>query len=559
MQGGVSVGSWLAGMPAGPVLGAVLSALDMNAVSDDFVVDVLQACGRQRAHVEGLYAAAVTTVVQRGSVVGSEQYASDEVRAALTLSRNRARTECDFAQLLCLELPAVHAAMVAGLIDRDRAMVFTHYLAGLPDDLIAAVIARVLPVAPGLTTGQLRARILKLIITVEPERAEDQYEQALADRMVVGYLDSAGTATITATGLPPDEAAAATERIAKLALAAKRAGHRGRIDQLRADIFLRLLDGRFHHLTHAQMIAALLAETSPHSPAAELVDAELVDTEPADAEPVDTEPVDAELVDAESVDVESGDAESGGEESAEAVAEVVGRVSGIEVRARLDTLAGLNNLPGELPGWGPILGSVARRAAARQHSGQWRWVVTDADGYLMAEGITRRRPTTSPPGYRAEGGIVELAIPVTALAKLAKDPPRAWVKVITDIAAQYQLTRERNPAERLDTQPGRRHPTSALRRYTQIRDRTCTAPGCRRSAVQSELDHTYDIQHGGPTTSTNLAPACAHDHALKHRGGWTVTQPRPGYFRWKSPLGRTYPTRGEPITDSETDEDPAPF
>ncbi|WP_169736763.1 HNH endonuclease signature motif containing protein [Pseudonocardia spinosispora] len=534
MQGGVSVGSWLAGMPAGPVLGAVLSALDMNAVSDDFVVDVLQACGRQRAHVEGLYTAAVATVVQRGSVVGSEQYASDEVRAALTLSRNRARTECDFAQVLCLELPAVHAAMVAGLIDRDRAMVFTHHLAGLPEDLIAAVIARVLPVAPGLTTGQLRARILKLIITVEPDRAEDQYEQALADRMVVGYLDSAGTATVTATGLPPDEAAAATERIAKLAADAKRAGHRGRIDQLRADIFLRLLDGRFHHLTRAQMIAALLAETSPPSPT---------------SEPADTESADADPAELESVGIDFGI-----EEPVEAVAEV-GRVSGIEVRARLDTLAGLNNLPGELPGWGPILGSVARRATARQHSGQWRWVVTDADGYLIAEGITHRRPTTGPPGYRAEGGIVELAIPATTLAQLTKDPPRAWAKVIADIATQYRQARERDPVERLDAQPGRRHPASALRRYTQIRDRTCTAPGCRRSAVQSELDHTHDIQHGGPTTSTNLAPACAHDHGLKHRGGWTVTQPKPGHFRWKSPLGRTYPTQGEPITDP----DPPPF
>ncbi|WP_169736613.1 HNH endonuclease signature motif containing protein [Pseudonocardia spinosispora] len=546
MQGGVSVGSWLAGIPAGPVLGAVLSALDMNAVSDDYVVDVLQACSRQRAHVEGLYTAAVATVVQRGSVVGSEQYASDEVRAALTLSRNRARTECDFAQILCLELPAVHAAMVAGLIDRDRAMVFTHHLAGLPEDLTATVIARILPIAPGLTTGQLRARILKLIITVEPDRAEDQYEQALADRMVVGYLDSAGTATVTATGLPPDEAAAATERIAKLALAAKRAGHPGRIDQLRADIFLRLLDGRFHHLTCAQMVAALLAETSPPAPT----------TQPAHTERADTEPADVELVDAawgaeESVDIEPGEIESGAEEQVE----MVGRVSGIEVRARLDTLAGLNNLPGELPGWGPILGSVARRATARQHGGQWRWVVTDADGYLIAEGITRRRPATGPPGYRAEGGIVELAIPATMLARLVKDPPRAWAKVITDIAAQYQRLRERDRVERLDAQPGRRHPASALRRYTQIRDRTCTAPGCRRSAVQSELDHTHDIQHGGPTTTTNLAPACAHDHALKHKGGWKVTQPRPGYFRWKSPLGRIYPTRGEPITDP----DPPPF
>ncbi|GAA5164716.1 hypothetical protein GCM10023321_53660 [Pseudonocardia eucalypti] len=124
--------------------------------------------------------------------------------------------------------------------------------------------------------------------------------------------------------------------------------------------------------------------------------------------------------------------------------------------------------------------------------------------------------------------------------------------MIADIASQYQYART-TPSTNLDGRPGRRLPGPGLRRYVQIRDRTCTAPGCRRPATQSEQDHIHDHQYGGATTSTNLGPGCKYDHRLKHEGGWTVTQPRPGRFIWTSPLGRRYHTRGERITD------PPPF
>lgn len=32
---------------------------------------------------------------------------------------------------------------------------------------------------------------------------------------------------------------------------------------------------------------------------------------------------------------------------------------------------------------------------------------------------------------------------------------------------------------------------------------------------------------------------------MKHEGGWTVQQPAPGTFVWRSPLGGEYTTRGE--------------
>ena len=80
-----------------------------------------------------------------------------------------------------------------------------------------------------------------------------------------------------------------------------------------------------------------------------------------------------------------------------------------------------------------------------------------------------------------------------------------------------------------------------------MRDRHCIDPGCRRRTATTELDHTYDHAHSGLTPTTNSGPNCPRDHALKHRGGWTLTQPKAGHFTWNSPLRQSYHTRGEPL------------
>lgn len=97
---------------------------------------------------------------------------------------------------------------------------------------------------------------------MDPCRARDQYERAVADRAVVAYLNPDGTATVTGQGLAPDEAAAATERIHRLAQRAKRAGHPGTLDHITADIMVGLLDGRFHDKTSQQIVADLLAASA---------------------------------------------------------------------------------------------------------------------------------------------------------------------------------------------------------------------------------------------------------------------------------------------------------
>ncbi|MGH4000379.1 MAG: hypothetical protein ACRDTJ_23290, partial [Pseudonocardiaceae bacterium] len=117
---------------------------------------------------------------------------------------------------------------------------------------------RLLPGAAGLTTGELAARIKRLAIGLDPEWAARRYATAVRERNVIGYLNEDGTATVTGSALPVDEAAAACAHVEELARAAKRAGHPARIGPLRADIYLGLLDGRWQHLNRDQIIADLL-------------------------------------------------------------------------------------------------------------------------------------------------------------------------------------------------------------------------------------------------------------------------------------------------------------
>src|SRR5438132_11252856 len=99
-----------------------------------------------------------------------------------------------------------------------------------------------------------------VVIAVDPDAAARWYRKAVAERNVVAYAAPDGTITVAANGLPADEAEAACIRLQDLASKAKRAGHPGLIGQIRCDLFLGMLDGRFHHLTADQVIAALLAD-----------------------------------------------------------------------------------------------------------------------------------------------------------------------------------------------------------------------------------------------------------------------------------------------------------
>jgi hypothetical protein len=161
--------------------------------------------------------------------------------------------------------------------------------------------------------------------------------------------------------------------------------------------------------------------------------------------------------------------------------------------------------------------------------------------------------------------VVELHVRVGVLAELTGRPERAagrsarsagWAGVLAEIAGRY-ADRDGELA-RLDADPGARFAGAGLRRHVQMRDRSCVAPGCRRPARKADLDHTRDHARGGATLHGNVEPLCEPHHMMKHLGGWLLTQPVPGRFRWCSPLGQVYWTRGEPIAPDLPEPLPGP-
>lgn len=97
---------------------------------------------------------------------------------------------------------------------------------------------------------------------------------------------------------------------------------------------------------------------------------------------------------------------------------------------------------------------------------------------------------------------------------------------------------------------------AVLRRAVQLRDRRCIFRGCRAPAHGTDIDHTRDHAHGGPTLPWNLGSPCRHDHRLKHEGGWRLDQPEPGVFIWTSRLGQRYTVRPPPIIEPLPDPQP---
>ncbi|MGH3673254.1 MAG: HNH endonuclease signature motif containing protein, partial [Pseudonocardiaceae bacterium] len=377
-----------------------------------------------------------------------------------------------------------------------------------------------------LTTGQLIEQIKKMAIAIDPAWAQRRYEQAVAERKIVGYRNPDGSANLSGLNLPLERVAAACGHIDALARSAKHAGDSRPIDHIRADLFLGMTDGTYAGLDDATILERLRTNSRSDDPR---------DDEPGHGEACDGGGDDARVA-------------SEGERAATGAPSPHPAPSGagMELRAQLTTLIGQDEHPGELAGWGPIHAGLTRDLAGLMSRGQWRFVITDHDGHLLHAGFTPARPIGSARRSASSREIVELQIPATTLRELASDPDVVgrWAPVIADLA-RHHASAQLNP----NGDHTRRSPGSVLRRYLQIRDRYCIMIGCRAPARSTDADHTLDHARGGTTTDRNLGHGCRHDHRLKHDGGWRLEQLEPGHFRWISRLGHAYLVHPPPIID----------
>ncbi len=580
----------LADIPPGPELASLLSEIELSRLSGFDAVEVLRAQYRQLNHDR---AALMATMAEVGLCDADEglsrrdapdEFAADEIRAALVLTRRSAEAQFALAHDLRSRLPAVHAAMAAGVCDEPRARIFSEWTLDLPDPQARALCDRLLPRLGELTTGALIEAIKKYAIAVDPDWARRRYERAAAERKVVGHRNPDGSANLSGCNLPVNRVAAAGARIDALAKAAKRAGSSRPIDHIRAELFLGMTDGTYTGCDDATIRELLLAAdddtgtgehdatgTGDQQPTTEHATAGNAETEPASGGGAATAPTGgpppADVSTGGNADGRSSEG-CGDGSVAGATAGDCGR-GGIELRVRLSTLLGRDQYPAEIAGWGPAHAELAREMIPTLARAEWRFAITDDRGHLCHAGTTRARPSGSPRETGRSGDVVELQVPASLLGALSAGDDAdtgPWAPVIADLARQHtdleQSARTSDDPFAADTR--RRHPGAAQRRHLQVRDRRCIGPGCRTPARATDQDHTRERHQGGPTLAFNLGGICKHDHRLKGEGGWALVQPEPGRFRWISRLGHTYQVHPDPIIESVPDpivesRDPSPL
>ena len=119
-------------------------------------------------------------------------------------------------------------------------------------------------------------------------------------------------------------------------------------------------------------------------------------------------------------------------------------------------------------------------------------------------------------------------IPASVAREIASDAK--WKRFITEPITGNLLDFGRESYE----------PPQALKDFLIARDRTCRFPGCRRSALLSDLDHARSWESGGATSLENLGALCRRHHRMKTHGGWSIESYSDGSCLWKSPAGKEF-------------------
>ena len=239
-------------VPAGSALAALLDAIEVRQLSGHDKIAYLRAQERMAAHHSGkLYEtmALIATDLQNDADydrdrTGACEAAAAEIRVALRHTRTMADSELRFALDMYERAPRVLGYLISGKIDVRRARVLVRETIHLRPQTGRRVIDQVINDACDLTTGQLRARLRKLSIDIDPESAQQRYESIVTDRSISSQPTPGGTANIQIFDAPPDKAAEAMSYINRLARSLRSETEQRTMDQLRTDVALDLLCGQ---------------------------------------------------------------------------------------------------------------------------------------------------------------------------------------------------------------------------------------------------------------------------------------------------------------------------
>ena len=240
-------------IPPGPFLAVILSSVDRCKLNGYDLVRVLKARERLVSHhqaqsaadmMEISYSAPGDSKSPARRIEEAAEYASDEIRAALHLTRRSADTRLGDATDLRERLPQAWQLLDQGLIDWPKARVITDGTCHLTETEARNIVSQVAGLAPHLTTGQLRARIRRLCVDTNPEQARQRYEHAVEARKLWIEPTVDGTANLHLYHIPITTAKAEGRRVNTHMISLNKEDRTGRThDQLRADITCDLLLG----------------------------------------------------------------------------------------------------------------------------------------------------------------------------------------------------------------------------------------------------------------------------------------------------------------------------
>jgi hypothetical protein len=555
-------------LPPGPVLARLATdkwAAGLGRASDDELAGLMIAWRKLASWAAAGELAAVAELCRRrdaqvaaGADPHLAEHVGDEVAMVLTLTSWSASKLVDQAEGLA-RLPKTRAALAAGDIDVPKALAILSELSGLSGVHAARVEAAVIGQAAGWTTGELRRAARHQVIAADPAAARTRKQKAAEQARVERWTEDAGTAALAGRDLPPAGVLAADAHLTAWASRLKAAGLAGNLDQLRAQVYLALLNGK---APDTLLAAAARGQRQPSAAGGQ---------RNATGAGAQDEPAAAGS---------SGAGRSAGERPAPQ-AGAAPDLAGPPVRGSvnlvlpLSTWLGWSAAPGEVAGFGPLDAADSRTLAAalaRDPATTWCVTVTGSDSRAIAHGCAKGGPGPPPAGHVGPGGspgpppagrVGPDGVSGQPLAGRvgpggspgpppvggfgsggSPGPPlpsgvRAWV---AGIALAWLETGE--CSHRRESRGYR--PSRALAHLIQVRQVTCTAPGCRRPATSCDFEHTIPYHEGGRSCECNGGPCCRRHHRAKQAPGWRLSQPRPGTFVWTTPHRRSYRTEPAP-------------
>ncbi len=239
-------------IPPGIHLAAIVNWVERSNLNGFDLVRVMRARERLVAHfqagsmadaVEISYCAPGDPDSPAERVEEAFEFASDEIRAALTLTRNAGNKRLDLSTDLYQRLPQVYELLEQGLIDLSRARIIVDRTAHLGETTARKVAEAVIPKAARLTTGQLSSLIHKLCVDADTDDAKKRYETAFDERMMWIEATVDGTGNVHLLDIPIATAAAIGRRVNGHMISLSKAGDPRPHDQLRADILCDLILG----------------------------------------------------------------------------------------------------------------------------------------------------------------------------------------------------------------------------------------------------------------------------------------------------------------------------